>query len=156
MMVQRFPHATQPRGSDYQVRAWCTPNCCLGWQAYQWSDIGVNIPAEPAQQTLMLGGEICMWTLEYREGACQPSDTHGCGVNQFPPSADAVFSKSFGAIVWPRAAVGAVGADSFFISSSASGSANPPPPPSLSTPSKFCSLFCLLLLFVAKPRSFTF
>eukprot|EP01047_Picozoa_sp_COSAG01_P036017 COSAG01_NODE_2794_length_7059_cov_28.564080_4_plen_110_part_00 len=47
-----------------------------------------------------------MWTLEYRKGACSGSDTHGCGVNQFAPTTDRMFSQSFGGIVWPRAAVG--------------------------------------------------
>jgi hypothetical protein len=74
--------------------------------SYQWSDIGANI-SPGAEMELMLGGEICMWTLEYREGACDPTDTHGCGIPQFAPSADKLFSQSFGSIVWPRAAVGA-------------------------------------------------
>ena len=73
--------------------------------ASQWLDIGVGITT-PADKELMLGGEIAMWTLEYREGACKPVDTHGCGVTQFAPSADHIFSQSFGGIVWPRAAVG--------------------------------------------------
>ena len=47
------------------------------------------------------------WTLEYRTGACLASDTHGCGVTQFAPSTDKIFSQSFAGIVWPRAAVGA-------------------------------------------------
>ena len=47
------------------------------------------------------------WTLEYRAGSCSANDTHGCGVTQFAPSTDKIFSQSFGGIVWPRAAVGA-------------------------------------------------
>eukprot|EP00040_Diaphanoeca_grandis_P034082 m.209908 g.209908 ORF g.209908 m.209908 type:complete len:646 (+) comp33056_c0_seq1:89-2026(+) len=71
----------------------------------QWQDIGANIVGEK-EAALMLGGDIAMWTLEYRAGACSADDKHGCGVNQFAPSTDAMFSKSFGGIVWPRASVG--------------------------------------------------
>ena len=80
--------------------------------AYQWSDIGANISASPTsrEHELMLGGEICMWTLEYRpqgdlpdgyKWQCDPADKHGCGLSQFPPSEDKMFSESFGGIVWP-------------------------------------------------------
>ena len=61
----------------------------------QWLDIGYGIDT-PEAQTLMLGGEIAMWTLEYREGACVAADKHGCGVTQFAPAADPIFSRSFG------------------------------------------------------------
>lgn len=36
---------------------------------------------------------------EYRNGSCHATDKHGCGVTQFAPSTDALFSQSFGGIV---------------------------------------------------------
>ena len=74
--------------------------------ASQWTDIGIGIETS-AEKLLMLGGEIAMWTLEYRAGSCQATDKKGCGVTQFAPNTDNLFSQSFAGIVWPRAAVGA-------------------------------------------------
>ena len=67
----------------------------------QWLDIGVGIETE-AEKQLMLGGEIAMWTLEYRAPCGVHPPDHQCGTNLFAPSTDATFSKSFGGIVWPR------------------------------------------------------
>eukprot|EP00039_Didymoeca_costata_P009565 m.126874 g.126874 ORF g.126874 m.126874 type:complete len:608 (-) comp14530_c0_seq10:48-1871(-) len=62
----------------------------------QWVDIGEGINTSAAH--LMLGGDICMWTPQYEPG--------GPGGNYFTPDTDATFAKSFGGLVWPRAAVG--------------------------------------------------
>eukprot|EP00035_Acanthoeca_spectabilis_P018249 m.385392 g.385392 ORF g.385392 m.385392 type:complete len:614 (+) comp16737_c4_seq1:44-1885(+) len=64
----------------------------------QWVDIGEGIEEDEEMQ-LMLGGEIAMWTPQYKPG--------GPGGIYYGPSTDATFSKSFGGLVWPRAAVGA-------------------------------------------------
>ena len=81
--------------------------------ASQWTDIGIGIET-PAEKLLMLGGEIAMWTLEYRAGFCQATDKRGCGVTQFAPNADHIFPQSFAGIVWPRArAVGAAAFSNF-------------------------------------------
>jgi hypothetical protein len=74
--------------------------------ASQWTDIGIGIETS-AEKLLMLGGKIAMSTLEYRAGSCQATDEKGCGVTQFAPNTDHIFSQSFAEIVWPRTAVGA-------------------------------------------------
>jgi len=77
-----------------------------GW-AKCWYDIGTGVPDD--ERSLLLGGEVSMWSDTYLE-------TNQCGASSggsrvggalFPPSMDEEFSKSIGGMMWPRGFVAA-------------------------------------------------
>lgn len=77
-----------------------------GWSKC-WYDIATGIPDE--QRSLLLGGEVSMWSDTYLE-------TNQCGASSggaqvggalFPPSKDEEFGKSIGGMMWPRGFVAA-------------------------------------------------
>eukprot|EP00123_Amoebidium_parasiticum_P014621 comp22576_c0_seq1/m.34484 comp22576_c0_seq1/g.34484 ORF comp22576_c0_seq1/g.34484 comp22576_c0_seq1/m.34484 type:complete len:545 (-) comp22576_c0_seq1:657-2291(-) len=73
-----------------------------------WWDIGANLT--PQERKLLIGGESSMWTDNY----CYVEQCGAWGTTKtpeassfFPPSQDALFSKSVGGLIWPRAGVAA-------------------------------------------------
>lgn len=77
-----------------------------GW-AKCWYDIGTGVPDN--ETSLLLGGEVSMWSDTYLE-------TNQCGASSggsqvggalFPPSMNDEFSKSIGGMMWPRGFVAA-------------------------------------------------
>lgn len=65
----------------------------------QWFNVAAGVNASGAH--LMLGAETCMWTPQYSNRTVKDAP----GAEYFPPSTDALFARSFGGLVWPRAAV---------------------------------------------------
>lgn len=77
-----------------------------GWERC-WYNISTGVP--PAQQSLVLGGEMSMWTDTYcyisQCGASKGSQPVGSAL--FGPASDQAFQLSIGGMVWPRGLVGA-------------------------------------------------
>ena len=70
-------------------------------------DIATNIPAD--QKSLLLGGEMSMWsdTYCYIDQCGSATGRAPVGAALFPPARDAEFMQSIGGMIWPRGFVGA-------------------------------------------------
>lgn len=88
----------------YFTRA--APGGPKGWSKC-WYNIATGVPE--SERSLLLGGEVSMWSDTYLE-------TNQCGASSggaqvggalFPPSKDKEFSKSIGGMMWPRGFVAA-------------------------------------------------
>ena len=81
-----------------------------GWDSF-WYDINSTFAATPsAKPSLLLGGEVSMWTDTYCAGGAQCGASSGpnpVATKLFPPSEDDAFATSVGGMIFPRALVGA-------------------------------------------------
>ena len=77
-----------------------------GWSPC-WYDIATGVPDD--ERSLLLGGEVSMWTDTYLETNQCGAATGGARVGGalFPPEKDDEFSKSIGGMMWPRGFVAA-------------------------------------------------
>lgn len=81
------------------------PGGPTGWSKC-WYGIDANVPA--SQHSLLLGGEMSMWSDEYcYTGQCGASSGTPPGAPLFPPERDVEFGKSIGGMIWPRGYVAA-------------------------------------------------
>ena len=81
-----------------------------GWDSF-WYDINSTFASTPsADPSLLLGGEVSMWTDTYCAGGQQCGASSGpnpVATKLFPPTEDAAFATSVGGMIFPRALVGA-------------------------------------------------
>jgi hypothetical protein len=77
-----------------------------GW-ARTWYDIATGVPA--SQRSLLLGGEMSMWSDTYCYISQCGAGGSGTPVGHalFPPEQDDAFGNSIGGMIWPRGFVGA-------------------------------------------------
>merc|ERR1712137_259019 len=77
-----------------------------GWTPC-WYDIGTGVPDD--ERSLLLGGEVSMWTDTYLESSQCGAYSGGAQVAGalFPPTRDVEFGKSIGGMMWPRGFVAA-------------------------------------------------
>ena len=96
-----------------------------GWSKL-WYDIGFDVPNEGPEKSLLLGGEMSMWTDTYcspRECGAMPAYHVEKGGALFNRTHDAAYSQSLGGMIWPRGFVGAAAFWNFNGSSDASSGA---------------------------------
>lgn len=82
------------------------PSGSAGWSKC-WYDISTGV--DPSQLSLLLGGEISMWSDTYcYVKQCDPTSTSKpVGHELFDPKYDDEFGKSIGGMIWPRGYVAA-------------------------------------------------
>uniref|UniRef100_A0A7S4DXL4 Beta-hexosaminidase n=1 Tax=Lotharella globosa TaxID=91324 RepID=A0A7S4DXL4_9EUKA len=78
-----------------------------GWEDC-WYDISTGVPQ--SQRSLLLGGEMSMWTDTYcieEQCGAFPGGPPPVGAALFDPAHDDAFAKSIGGMIWPRGYVAA-------------------------------------------------
>ena len=100
-------NAIESKDSAFYMTA-AVPGGAAGWSK-MWYDISTGV--SPANMSMLLGGEISMWTDTYcfsdQCGAFGPGHAVPVGAPLFAPDTDAAFAQSIGGMIWPRGYVGA-------------------------------------------------